>query len=234
MWDLLFILVIIGLRAGPGWVFSWATDRYGSPRPDLAYTGKDIARRLLDESGLAYVQVEELPDVPDFGDAYDPEKRIVQLSRKVAGERSLAAYAVAAHEVGHAIQHAEGDEAMALQHGLVKVVNGLLYLTVGISAVIVVLSLGGQAYEEMVPRWVLGLLLFGYFGGSAVFRLLTLPVEWDASFGHALPMLEQRALLNETDLRSVRILLFVAACTYIAVAVLGLIAFFVLVATSGR
>jgi Zn-dependent membrane protease YugP len=226
LYSLLLLFLIYGLRVGPPLVFSWATRRYGANRPDLEHTGKELARLLLDQRGLTEVAIEELPSgTPDFGDAYDPAKRVVQLSPNVAHQRSVAAYAVAAHEVGHALQHAEHDANMELQHGLVAVMRVVLWLFIGSVVVLLVAD-----YYDARERWHwLSTVMLGVFlGGTALLRLVTLPVEWNASFSHALPMLRAGRLLNEDDLNHARNLLFVAATTYIAFAALGVLAAFLI------
>jgi hypothetical protein len=227
MGTLILVLAMLALQLGPGWVFNRMTRRYGAHRPDLAYTGKELARLLLDEQGLTEVGVEKLaPGIPDFGDCYDPAKRIVQLSRRVAEGRSVAAYAVAAHEVGHAIQHARHDDGLAIQEGLARFMQ--VFAWVFLAGFLLVLLFWGAGVGTVEHSWPLGALLAVYLGGSVLLRLMTLPVEWGASYDYALPMLEQRNLLGAADLAGAERLLFVAATTYIAFAALGVLSAVVL------
>jgi hypothetical protein len=227
MGDWLFLLLVLTLNLGPDLVFGWATRRYGAYRDDLDHTGASLARRLLDENGLARVLVLELSeDVPDFGDNYDPVRRVVQLSRKVARERSVAAYAVAAHEVGHARQHASHDSGMELQHALAKFMMAMTYVLIAsvLGLALVSILTGGRVQG----RWLTSAVVVLYVCGSVLLRLVTLPVEWSASFGYALPMLSAGHLLGKADLARARMLLLVAATTYIAFALLGVIGAIVL------
>jgi Zn-dependent membrane protease YugP len=229
MATLLLLLVVYGLQIGPHIVFVWATRRYGAERPDLMYTGRDLARLLLDENGLSDVPVENLPEgTPDFGDCYDPTRRVVQLSEKVADSKSIAAYAVAAHEVGHALQHARHDSSMELQHGLATLLRAATWVLIGGVLFLVIFSepLGGSDQWH----WLSVLIILFFVGSGVLLRFVTLPVEWNASFDYALPMLKLRHLLDPRDLKNARTLLFIAATTYIAVAVLGIIsAIFIMV-----
>jgi Zn-dependent membrane protease YugP len=227
--SLLLLVLIYGLQIGPAVMFSWATRRYGAHRPDLKYTGRELARLLLDKQGLTDVAVEELPgNTSDFGDCYDPENRKVQLSSNVADQRSIAAYAVAAHEVGHALQHAAHDNTMELQHGLVWFARIMTYAFIG-SVLFLALfseSLGGRDRWH----WVSSVALVLFVGSGVILRVVTLPVEWNASFSYALPMLRAGRFLDADDLDAARNLLFVAATTYIGFAVLGVLAATLLIA----
>lgn len=215
-------LAILGLNWGPTVVFRWALSRNDAPRSDLAFTGRELARKLLDEAGLESVPVENLPDgSADFGDCYDPKTRTVRLSKSIADNRSIASYAVAAHEVGHALQHAHNDASMIIQHRLVDIYRFVYYgLGAGFLVIMLLLLVNG---EGAVPRAFLGYMLAIFFGGSMLVRIITLPVEWNASFFYAMPMLKDGYLQHDKDLAGARELLFYAAMTYVAFAVLGVL-----------
>src|SRR5262245_41342200 len=108
-------LILLALVFGPQWWIRRVLVRHGVDRPDLPGTGAELARHLLDEAGLAAVKVERT----DQGDHYDPVAQAVRLIPVHHDGRSIAAAAVAAHEVAHALQHARGERAFALRFALV-------------------------------------------------------------------------------------------------------------------
>ena len=192
---LFLLLLIYGLQIGPPLVFERASRRNASHRPDFKYTGAELARLLLDKHGLSAVAVELLPaNITDFGDCYDPVRRVVRLSGNVMNQRSVTAYAIAAHEVGHAVQHAEHDGSMVLQRFLVYIVRGAIVLLIGGVLFLVLFSerMGGR--EQW--HWLNTAVLTTYFGCAIALRLVTLPVEWSASFDHV-----TLASASEGDLR---------------------------------
>src|SRR5215471_15805457 len=114
-------LLLLALVFGPQvWVRN-ALARHGAERPDLPGTGGELARHLLDEAGLRGVKVELTGD----GDHYDPVERAVRLLPQHHDGRSIAAVAVAAHEVSHAVQHARGECAFALRFDVVRSLSGI-------------------------------------------------------------------------------------------------------------
>ena len=121
-------LLLLALVFGPQWWIRRVMARHGADRPDLPGTGGDFARHLLDEAKLRDVKVELTGD----GDHYDPETRTVRLLPDHHDARSVAAIAVAAHEVSHAIQHARGEPAFARRVELVRQLIWVERLAMGI------------------------------------------------------------------------------------------------------
>src|ERR1700716_931096 len=109
-------LILLAMVFGPQWWVRHVLAQNGVERPDLPGTGGELARHLLDEAGLQSVAVE----ITDVGDHYDPEAHAVRLLPQHYDGRSVAAVAVATHEVSHAIQHARGERPFALRFALVK------------------------------------------------------------------------------------------------------------------
>jgi Zn-dependent membrane protease YugP len=211
---LLVLLLIFGPQA---WVRS-QMNRHAMARPDLPGTGGELARHLLDRFQLGAVAVE----TTEHGDHYDPEARIVRLSQANHDGRSITAVAVAAHEVGHALQHAEGSNLLAAR--------SMLAHTLGIVdkvAMAVLITAPLVAAVTHLPA--LGLMQFGIaialLGVGLVFHLVTLPLEFDASFGKALPILAGDGYLDHRDLPAARGVLRAAAFTYVAGALIGLLNF---------
>ena len=109
-------LLLFAAVFGPQWWVRHVLAKHAADRPDLPGTGAELARHLLDEAGLQQVKVEQT----DIGDHYDPDALAVRLTPPHHDGRSIAAVAVAAHEVSHAVQHARGEPAFKRRYQLVK------------------------------------------------------------------------------------------------------------------
>jgi Zn-dependent membrane protease YugP len=210
------VLLVLGLLFGPSLYVRWAMARHGADRADLPGTGGELARHLLDQAGLQHVAVE----ATDQGDHYDPAAPAVRLSPDHLDGRSVTAVAVAAHEVAHAVQDRDGSRLFALRLSLARVVVPLRLAAVGLMTV---LPLGGAAAGAghlVLPSM---LLAFAVFGLTVLLQLVTLPLEFDASFGRALPALRAGGYLPERDMGAVRTVLGAAAITYLAGALLSVL-----------
>jgi hypothetical protein len=166
-------------------------------------SGLEAARYLLSSAGLSHVRVEGTPG--QLTDHYDPRSETLRLSPQVANSRSVAALGIVAHEVGHAMQDAQAYAPLRWRTGLVPAVNIGSWLGP-------ILFLIGFLMQAPSLAWV-GVL---FFAGSAVFALITLPVELNAS-GRALQMLRTAGLVTggqETE--GVKSVLNAAALTYVA------------------
>jgi uncharacterized protein len=169
--DPMYLLFMI-----PGLVFSlWAQskvhgayNKYSQVPNSAGVTGMQAARAVLDSAGLRDVAIEAIPG--NLTDHYDPRKRILRLSQGIYGVKSIAAIGVAAHEAGHAIQHAQGYAALQLRTAIVPAVN------IGSNLGIILLLIG--FFIGIVELAWLGV---GLFALTTVFALITLPVEFDAS-----------------------------------------------------
>lgn len=220
---LLMIPAILLMMLAQLWVSS-AYRRWSQVRNTRGITGAQAARQLIQSGGLSGVGLEGTPR--ELGDHYDPRKRIVRLSPAVANAPSVAALAIAAHEIGHAEQHHQGYAPLHLRSAIVPMASVGGYL--GWILIIV-----GFALSNPDLAWM-GVAAFGL---GAVFALITLPVEFNASA-------RARALLTRTGLvttheeqRGVNAVLTAAAFTYVAalaVALLQLLRYALLVAGMGR
>jgi Zn-dependent membrane protease YugP len=210
----LVILLVFGPQA---WV-RHEMSKHASPRPDLPGTGGELARHLLDRFQLGAVAVEQSP----AGDHYDPDARVVRLSPDNHDGRSITAVAVAAHEVGHAIQHAQGSALFAWRSALARFLG--IFDKV---AMAILITAPIMMVVTRVPA--IGLMQFGLaialLGVGLVVHLVTLPLEFDASFGKALPILTADGYLDSRDLPAARGVLRAAAFTYVAGALIGLLNF---------
>jgi hypothetical protein len=201
--------VLLLLVLGPMAYVSWAMARHGADRPDLPGTGGELARHLLDEAGLHHVAVEPT----DQGDHYDPAAPAVRLSPDHLGGRSVTAVAVAAHEVAHAVQHRDAARLFGLRLALARVVSPLRMAAVALLTVLPLMGAVAGAGHLVLPSVLLALAAFGL---SVALQLVTLPLEFDASFARALPALRAGGYLAERDLAAARRVLRAAAMTYVA------------------
>ncbi|HTN04115.1 MAG TPA: zinc metallopeptidase [Planctomycetaceae bacterium] len=166
------------------------------------YTGAEIARMILDKDGLYDLPIEETPG--HLSDHYDPQARVVRLSSGVYHSRSLAAVGIAAHEVGHALQHAHHYGPLALRSIAAPAAMwgpgaGMVLLVIGfIMRAPALLALGIVAFSAV-----------------AVFQLVNLPVEFDAS-NRAKRLLTDMGVVDDHGSRVVRSVLNAAAWTYVA------------------
>lgn len=182
--------------------------KYQSVQSSRGVTGAQAARRILDDNGLYDVAVVKI--CGNLTDNFNPKTRTVSLSDSVYGSASVAAIGVAAHECGHAVQHATGYTPIKIRSALVPVTN------FGSSAGFVILLVG--MLFGSYPIAMLGVLLYSLM---AVFQAVTLPVEFNAS-KRALATLEASGMLVGEELKMSRSVLSAAAMTYVAALVSSL------------
>ncbi|MEG0133285.1 MAG: zinc metallopeptidase [Clostridium sp.] len=169
------------------------------------YTGGQVARIILDGYGLFDIPV--LVTGGHLTDHYDPSNRVVKLSSDVYNSTSLASIGVAAHEIGHAIQHKEGYTPIKIRSALVPVAN------IGSKASWVLFFIG--IVFAITPLVNLGII---FFSAAVLFQLVTLPVEFNAS-SRAIDILKAKNILYEDEISGAKNVLTAAALTYVAAAV---------------
>ena len=213
---LLLTLIVVGLVAGPQLWVRRVMSRYSRPEDRYEASGAETARRLLDALGLEAVPVE----TTEQGDHYDPAARAVRISAQNYHGRSLTATTIAAHEVGHALQDAEAYRPLRWRTRLVRWVGPLEKTGAA-------LMMSSPLIVGLTRLPFAGLLMFlgGFMtlGAAVAVHLLTLPTEFDASFGRAMPLLEKHGVLYESDARHARRLLRAAAMTYVAASLMSLL-----------
>lgn len=206
---IVIFLFVIAILFGPQWWAQYTFRRYAKPLERLQGTGGELARHLLDRFEMSHVKVEKTD--PD-SDHYDPNDLTVRLSPNNFDNKSLTAIAVAAHEVGHAIQHHKKESLLAWRSRLAVFANAVQKFGVAAMMVMPVITA-----VTRVPA--LGGFLFFIGIGSmfmaTIVHLITLPVETDASFNKALPILEA-GYVEAEDIPKVRRILRAAALTYLA------------------
>lgn len=213
---LVVILAVLGLAMLPQMWVKRVLQENSRERADFPGTGGEFARHLLDEMKLGDVKVEETKT----GDHYDPLAKVVRLLPQHMNGRSLAAVVVAAHEVGHAMQDATGYKPLqartrlAAQAHNVERIGAVVMLSAPLVMAIV------KAPALVFVQIGAGLLILA---STILMHLTTLPVEFDASFRRALPVLEAGRYISPADMGAARRILKAAALTYVAAAAMSLL-----------
>lgn len=214
---LVLLLIVVGLViVGPQLWTRRVFAKHSTPRPDYPGTGAQLARHLLDRFNLQHVKVEPT----ETGDHYDPAIKAVRLTPAIFDGKSLTAITVAAHEVGHAIQDHLGYRPLAERTKLVRVAQGAEKVGAVLMMGIPIAAAVARTPAASVAVMMAGLATMGI---STLVHLLTLPVEWDASFRRALPVLKQGEYLAPGDERGARSILTAAALTYVATSLASLL-----------
>ena len=214
---LILLLILVGLVIfGPQRWTRRVFAKHSTPRPDYPGTGGELARHLLNRFDLQHIKVEPT----EKGDHYDPLSKAVRLTPAIFDGKSLTAITVAAHEVGHAIQDHLGYQPLAERTKLVKVAQG----AEKVGAVLMMgIPIAAAVARSPVASVVVMLAGMATMGISTLVHLVTLPVEWDASFRRALPVLRQGQYLAPDDERGARSILTAAALTYVAASLASLL-----------
>lgn len=210
------LLLLLALIFAPQWWVRRTLRRHAGERRDFPGTGGELARHLLDLAGLTHVAVEIAPQ----GDHYDPVDKAVRLTPDHHDGRSVTAVAVAAHEVSHALQDAAGDRLLAARVRLARTVQTIEIAAAFVLATAPLVMALVRSPALLALQVAVAVLLMG---SRLVVHLLTLPVEYDASFRRALPILKTGGYLADTDLPAARQVLRAAALTYVAAALVTLL-----------
>ena len=209
------LVALLALAIGPSLWVKAVIQRHSGERSDMPGTGAEFARHVLDGMKLHHVTVE----LTERGDHYDPDERAVRLSPAHHGSRSLAAIVIAAHEVGHAMQHATGYQPLLARQKVVKTSAkyqrvAMLFL---MAAPVLVVLAKSPAILILQVAVVVFLIL-----STVAMHVTTLPVEYDASFERAMPLLTDGGFLKGNDVPAAREILRAAAFTYVAAAAMSL------------
>lgn len=182
--------------------------RYSEVAAASGMSGAQVARMILDRNGLNEVEVLSTPG--ELSDHYDPRSRTVNLSESVYGQRSVAAISVAAHEVGHALQHQKSYAPLAIRSALVPVAN----LGSRMWSVLLILGMVLMWMQSVIGLYaiLLGIALYSF---AVLFHIVTLPVEFDAS-RRAKRQLNDMALVTVDEANGATAVLRAAAMTYVA------------------
>lgn len=206
-WDSTYILVIIGavICMIASARVKTTFNKYSKYRSLSGMTGAQAAERILRAAGISDVSIRQVSG--HLTDHYNPSNKTLNLSESVCNETTVAAVGVAAHECGHAIQHARGYAPLSLRSALVPVAN------FGSMLAWPVILIGALINNRMSMTVIhIGIILFS---AAVLFQLITLPVEFNAS-RRALVMLRDQGILGDQELGYTRKVLGAAALTYVA------------------
>lgn len=206
-WDSTYILVIIGavICMIASARVKTTFNKYSKYRSLWGMTGAQAAERILRAAGISDVSIRQVSG--HLTDHYNPSNKTLNLSESVCNETTVAAVGVAAHECGHAIQHARGYAPLSLRSALVPVAN------FGSMLAWPVILIGALINNRMSMTVIhIGIILFS---AAVLFQLITLPVEFNAS-RRALVMLRDQGILGDQELGYTRKVLGAAALTYVA------------------
>ncbi len=195
--------------------------KYSSENNQHGYTAKEVARKILDENGLYNVSIEYVSG--NLTDHYDPSANVIRLSDSVYNSTSVAAIGVAAHEVGHAIQHAQGYAPIKIRQAIIPITQ--IGSSLALPLVFIGMLIG--ALQWLIP---IGIFLYT---GVVLFQAVTLPVEFNAS-GRALKTLDENVILYKSEVKMAKKVLTAAAMTYVAAMFSSLMSLLRLILISNR
>ncbi len=212
---IILLLLLLAIIYGPQLWAKRVLNKYSRHRDDFPGTGGELAQHLLKQLNMP-VKVE----ITEAGDHYDPIDKVVRLSSDNFNGKSLTAVATAAHEVGHAIQDHSGYKALHNRTKLVRIAQVAEKVGAGLMMMIPVIALIARIPAAGVLMFLGGI---ASLGASVLVHLITLPVEFDASFNRALPILEKGQYINEIDQKAARKILIACALTYVASSLVSLL-----------
>jgi len=225
-----YYLIIIVISLASMWVSNTLKRKfklYSQKQLRNGMSGKEIAEKMLSDHGIRDVKVVSVRG--SLTDHYDPRKKTVNLSESVYSERNAAAAAVAAHECGHAVQHAQGYQWLQIRSTLVPMVS----VASNLSMIVII---GGLVLMQIIPfGFNIAVLGVGLFGLGTLFSFITLPVEYDAS-DLALGWLQRKNMVSKEELEGAQDALKWAARTYVVAALgsLATLAYFAFQVFGGR
>ena len=182
--------------------------------PDMPFTGKELGLKLLKESKLDNVLIESIHQA----DHYNPIEKKVRISQDKLNKKSITSIAVVAHEIGHAIQDKENYKPLLLRQKLIE--KTIIFQRIGSFLLIIGLPSIFAITKSPFITFVAAILIMGCLSTNVVIHLITLPVEFDASFKRALPILQK--YVPKENMRQCRSVLRAAAFTYLAQSIVSI------------
>lgn len=212
------LMLALALSAYAQFKVSSSFNKYLKVSSNSGYSGREVARMILDRNGLSNIRIESVNG--KLTDHYDPRSKVVRLSKNVYGGRSIAAVSVAAHEVGHAIQHAEGYFPLILRNNIAPIAS------ISSRFVWILIFLG-----FIISPFLLEVGIILYLA-IVLFQVITLPVEFNAS-KKALYQLEN-GIVHREEISSSKKVLRAAALTYVAATLVSFLQLLRLLSMSRR
>jgi uncharacterized protein len=213
---LIVLAIVLSLAVLPQMWVRKVISQHAAERSDFPGTGGEFARHLLDEMKLGHVKVEETK----LGDHYDPDDKAIRLLPEHFNGRSLSAVVIAAHEAGHAMQDATAYPPLQARTRLAKQAIRMEKVGAVIMLVAPIMMLLAKSPHVMIIEMFMGMMILAM---SIVMHAVTLPVEFDASFRRALPVLKAGRYIGDRDMPAAREILRAAAFTYVAAAAMSLL-----------
>jgi len=208
-----YFLPFLSLFLPSIWV-SYVLKKNNEILPDMPFTGKELGLKLLKENKLDNVLIEPIKQV----DHYNPLEKKVRISEEKLNKKSITSIAVVAHEIGHAIQDKENYKPLLLRQKLIE--KTIIFQRVGSFLLIIGLPSIFAITKSPFITFLAAILIMGCLSTNVVIHLITLPVEFDASFKRALPILK-KYVPNE-NMRQCRSVLRAAAFTYLAQSIVSI------------
>ncbi len=212
----LVLALVLGLAVLPQMWVRRVIAQHSVDRPDFPGTGGEFARHLLDGMKLGHVKVEETA----LGDHYDPDAKAVRLMPQHFKGRSLAALVIAAHETGHAMQDATEYPPLKARTRLAKRAMWMEKVGAVVMLAAPIMMVLAKGAHILLVELAAGVLILGM---ALAMHAYTLPVELDASFRRALPVLKAGRYIPDRDMPAARQILRAAAFTYVAAAAMSLL-----------
>ncbi len=220
--DILLLMIMLILPIIASINVKTTFNKYAKIPNSRGLTGAQVARKILDANGLYNIRIEHIAG--NLSDHYDPRDGVVRLSDSTCNETSVAAVGVAAHECGHACQHAEEYTPIKIRSAIVPITNICSRLWY------IVFIIGILVFEIFPSLVYIGIAMFS---AVVLFQLVTLPVEFDAS-NRALKTLESDRILDSNEIPQAKKVLTAAALTYVVALVTSIIQLIRLVVSINR
>lgn len=213
-YDPTYILVLIGVVISllASAKVKGTFNKYSKDRNSRGMTGAEAARQVLQSAGIRDVRIEHISG--NLTDHYDPRSKVLRLSDTVYGSTSVAAVGVAAHECGHAIQHAQGYAPLKFRSILVPVAN--FGSRIAWPLILIGLLINSRTSMVLIEAGIIA------FSLAVLFQLVTLPVEFNAS-GRAIRILADSGIMYGEEIKAAKKVLSAAALTYVAAAASGIL-----------
>jgi len=206
----LIIFALLSILILPGIWVKITINKYSKPIHTLPGTGSEFAIHLIERFKIGDVRVEKGSEGMDH---YSPPENVIRLSPSIFDGKSISAVSIAAHEVGHAIQYARKEKITKLRENYTPVALIIEKVAIGFVSICPLLGALFKVPHIAVIGIIAGLIAVFI---SVLLQFIILPMEWDASFNKALPILEEGQYLNQQQLPAARKILKAAAMTYVA------------------
>ena len=208
-----YFLPFLSLFLPSIWV-NYVLRKNNNPLPDMPFTGKELGHKILQENRLDNVLIEPIKQI----DHYNPLEKKVNISEDKLNKKSITSIAVVAHEIGHAIQDKENFKPLLLRQKLIE--KTMIFQRVGSFLLIIGLPSIFAITKSPFITFLAAIIIMGCLSTNVLIHLITLPVEFDASFKRALPILQK--YVPKENMRQCRSVLRAAAFTYLAQSIVSI------------